>query len=280
MSIPNSSEIKGIFRSLRDRNPLIHCITNYVTVNDCANILLACGASPVMADDSAEVEEITALSQALYLNIGTLNQRTITAMLLAGKTANRLNRPILLDPVGAGASKLRTETALKLIEQLSPDVIRGNLSEIKALAGFEMATRGVDADLSDFCIASRLPAIVKMAKSLSHRWKSIVCITGPIDVIACLEKGYLIYNGCDMMPKVTGTGCMLSAMTTAYLAANKNVIMDAMLVALCAMGVSGEIAQERMKQKDGNASFRNYLIDAVCNLTETQLIRRAKYESA
>ena len=115
------------------RSPLIHCITNYVTVNDCANILLACGGSPIMADDAGEVEEITSLCDGLVLNIGTLNQRTVTSMELAGKRANQLGHPVVLDPVGAGASALRTRTALELVKKLRLAVIRGNLSEIKTL---------------------------------------------------------------------------------------------------------------------------------------------------
>ena len=147
--------LKTAFENLRSRSPLIHNITNYVTVNDCANMVLACGASPIMADDAAEVEEITAICGGLNINIGTLNSRTVTSMLLAGKKANQLGHPVVLDPVGAGASHLRTDTAFRLLREVQFTVIRGNISEIKTLASGAGTTKGVDADVahrvSAFC---------------------------------------------------------------------------------------------------------------------------------
>ena len=140
---------QNLFANVRAKSPLVHNITNYVTVNDCANIVLACGASPIMADDAAEVEDITSLCAGLNLNIGTLNSRTIPSMLLAGHTANRLGRPVVLDPVGAGASHLRTETALRLLREVKFTVIRGNISEIRTLAAGSGTTKGVDADAAD-----------------------------------------------------------------------------------------------------------------------------------
>ena len=140
---------KDIFENVRKNRPLIHNVTNYVTVNDCANILLACGASPIMADEKEEVAEITSICAGLVVNIGTLNSRTIASMRIAGKRANELNRPVVLDPVGAGASKLRTETATSLLEEIKFAVIRGNISEIKTLALGVGTTKGVDADVAD-----------------------------------------------------------------------------------------------------------------------------------
>ena len=140
---------KNIFENVRKKCPLIHNITNYVTVNDCANIVIACGASPIMSDDKNEVADITAICAGLNINIGTLNSRTIESMIIAGKTSNQLNHPVVLDPVGAGASKLRTETAIKLVEEVKFAVIRGNISEIKTLASGSGTTKGVDADVAD-----------------------------------------------------------------------------------------------------------------------------------
>ena len=134
---------------VREKGPLVHCITNYVTVNDVANILLACGGSPIMSDEIQDVEDITSLCGGLVINIGTLDQRTIPAMFAAGKRANALGHPVLLDPVGAGASALRTRTALELMEELDLAVIRGNISEIKTLAAGSGTTQGVDADVAD-----------------------------------------------------------------------------------------------------------------------------------
>ena len=137
-----------IIRQIRERMPLVHCITNYVTVNDVANVLLAVGARPIMADDPAEAAEITALCAGLCLNIGTLNERTIPSMLAAGKAARALGRPVVLDPVGAGASRLRTETALRIMDEVHPAAVRGNISEIRTLAAGSGRTQGVDAAAS------------------------------------------------------------------------------------------------------------------------------------
>ena len=142
-------DFETILGNVRSRVPLVHNITNYVTVNDCANILLACGGSPIMSDDEGDVEDITAICGGLNINIGTLNKNTIPSMFLAGRRANALNHPVLLDPVGAGASKLRTETAAGLIAEVQFTVIRGNISEIKALAQGSGTTKGVDADEAD-----------------------------------------------------------------------------------------------------------------------------------
>ena len=153
------------FENVRSTCPLIHNITNYVTVNDCANMVLACGASPIMADDAAEVEEITTICGGLNINIGTLNSRTITSMLLAGKKANLLGHPVVLDPVGAGASQLRTDTAYRLLREVKFTVIRGNISEIKTLASGAGTTKGVDADVADKVTEENLDSAVVVAIS-------------------------------------------------------------------------------------------------------------------
>ena len=165
---------QSIFANVRARSPLVHNITNYVTVNDCANMVLACGASPIMADDAAEVEDITSLCAGLNLNIGTLNSRTIPSMLLAGHTAHRLGRPVVLDPVGAGASHLRTETALRLLREVKPTVIRGNISEMRTLAVGSGTTKGVDADASDKITEETLDSAVAFAKSFAARTGAVI----------------------------------------------------------------------------------------------------------
>ena len=161
-----------MLEKVRETCPLIHNITNYVTVNDCANILLACGASPIMADDEEEVCEITSLCAGLNINIGTLNSRTIASMLKAGKKANELGHPVVLDPVGAGASKLRTETALRLLDEVRFAVIRGNVSEIKTLANGSGSTKGVDADIADRVTEENLGDAVSFAKAFSFTWRT------------------------------------------------------------------------------------------------------------
>ena len=162
----------SIFQNVRTRHPLIHNITNYVTVNDCANMVLACGASPIMADDRAEVAEITTICAGLNINIGTLNSRTIDSMLIAGKRANELNHPVVLDPVGVGASELRTSTAMKLINEINFTVIRGNISEIKTLASGSGTTKGVDADVADKVTEENLDKAVAFAKSFAAKTRN------------------------------------------------------------------------------------------------------------
>ena len=168
---------RNILANVRAKSPLVHNITNYVTVNDCANIVLACGASPIMADDAAEVEDITSLCAGLNLNIGTLNSRTIPSMLLAGHTANRLGRPVVLDPVGAGASHLRTETALRLLREVKFTVIRGNISEIRTLAAGSGTTKGVDANTADKVTDETLDKTVAFAKAFAARTGAVVAVT-------------------------------------------------------------------------------------------------------
>ena len=269
--------------NVRRRRPLIHCITNYVTANDCANILLACGGSPIMADDPGEVEEITALCGGLNLNIGTLNTRTVPAMLAAGKKANELGHPVVLDPVGAGASALRTDTALRLLEQIRFSVIRGNISEIKALAlgrGFTTgaSTQGVDADAGDAVRSETLAEAVRFARGFAKKTGAVVAVTGAIDIVAGADRAWCIFNGHPMMSAVTGTGCQLSALTAAFAAANPDRVPEAAAAAVCAMGVCGELAHRRLSERDGNASYRNYIIDAAYRLDGDTLDKMAKYE--
>ncbi|NLA69459.1 MAG: hydroxyethylthiazole kinase, partial [Clostridiales bacterium] len=181
--------------NLRNTTPLIHNITNYVTVNDCANILLACGGSPIMSDDIREVEEITSICGGLNINIGTLNGNTVKSMLAAGLKANELGHPVVLDPVGAGASAMRTETALNLLDKVHFSVIRGNISEIKTLALGSGSTKGVDADIADKVTPDNLDQAVAFAKDFARRTGSVIAITGAIDIVADDKKAFCITNG-------------------------------------------------------------------------------------
>ena len=259
---------KTEFENLRRTCPLIHNITNYVTVNDCANMVLACGASPIMADDAAEVEDITTICGGLNINIGTLNSRTITSMLLAGKKANALGHPVVLDPVGAGASRLRTDTAYRLLRDVKFAVIRGNISEIKTLASGTGTTKGVDADVADKVTEENLDSAVAFAKKFAAQTGAVIAITGAIDIVADAQKAYVI----------TGTGCQLSALTAAFVTANPGHPLEAAAAAVCAMGLAGEIAHKRLTPQDGNATYRSYIIDAIYNMTPDQLEEGANYE--
>ena len=270
--------MKICIENVKKKTPLIHNITNYVTVNDCANILLACGGSPIMSDDKNEVAEITAICGGLNINIGTLNERTVDAMLIAGKKANELNHPVVLDPVGAGASALRTNIANKLIEEIKFTVIRGNISEIKTLAGSSSKTQGVDANVADKVTDENLDNAIAFAKAFSEKAGAVVAITGAIDIVCNSHKAFIIRNGHPMMSNVTGTGCMLSAITAAYVTANPDFTLEATAAAVCSMGLAGEIAYNRLTESGGNSSYRNYIIDAIYNMTPEQLEKGAKYE--
>ena len=270
--------MKRQFDLLRKTMPLIHNITNYVTVNDVANILLACGGSPIMSDEVEDVEDITSICNGLNINIGTLHKSSIEGMLRAGKKANNLHHPILLDPVGAGASKFRTETVLRLMQELNLAVIRGNISEIKTLALGSGTTKGVDADVSDAVTEENLEQAIEFVKAFSKKTGTIIAVTGRIDLVTDGNRCYVIRNGRPEMGKITGTGCQLSGMMTAFITANPDEMLEAAAAAVCAMGLAGEIGWSRMQTGDGNATYRNRIIDAIYNMTGDILEKGANYE--
>lgn len=252
--------------NVRQSVPLVHCITNYVTVNDCANVLLACGGSPIMSDEAEDVEDIQTICGGLVLNIGTLNVNTIEGMHAAAAQATKLGHPIVLDPVGAGASGLRTHTASDLLDAYDVKVIRGNMSEMKALAGAATSTRGVDVNPDDAVTEDNLAESASFAKSLAEKTGAVVAITGAIDIVADAQRAFAIKNGTPIMGKITGSGCMLTCVVAAYAVANPDNLLNAVTAAVASMGVAGEMALARMQPVDGNASFRTYLIDALFNL--------------
>jgi len=263
--------------NVRKHVPLVHNITNYVTVNDVANVLLACGGSPIMSDEPEDVEDITTICSGLNINIGTLNQRSIEAMFAAGRRAQQLGHILVLDPVGAGASKLRTETAFKLMEELKFDVIKGNISEIKTLALGSGTTRGVDADVADAVTEQNLSAAVQFVKEFARRAGCVVAITGAIDLVSDGDICYVIRNGRPEMEDVTGAGCQLSGLVAAFAAANPDKLKAA-AAAVAGMGLAGEIGWNRMEEGDGNSTYRNRMIDAIYNMTGEILNEGAKYE--
>lgn len=260
----DKKRIAEIADAVREKRPLVHCITNYVTVNDCANALLAVGASPVMADDEREIADIVAIASALVINIGTLNERTIRSMESAGKEAAKRGIPVILDPVGAGASKLRTETALSLIAEIPFAVIRGNASEIRTLATGTGTTRGVDASESD-AATDRFDALKDEAARLAQKTGAVIAITGATDIVSDGAKAYAIRNGHPLMGRITGSGCMLSAITGAFATTRTGSPIDAVAAALATMGLAGEKAA-RAEAKRGTGRFRASLIDALSYL--------------
>lgn len=264
--------LEEIIQQTRHKRPLVHCITNYVSANDCANLLLGCGASAIMADDPEEAAEVTAMCDGLVLNMGTPNPRKLEALLIAGREANRLGHPVVLDPVGVGSSAMRQEAARKLLEQVHFAVIRGNATEIATLVRGTAAHRGVDADEQN-------DATEANARQLARKTGAMVIVSGDTDMVTDGATLYRVHNGHPMMRTVTGAGCQLSALVGAYVTANPDKPLQAALAAVCAMGLCGESAHRRLTPMDGNASYRNYILDAICNLTPKALEEGANYET-
>lgn len=270
--------LQEIHRNTQKLVPLVHNITNYVTANDCANITLACGGSPIMADDILEVEEVTAMSNALVINTGTLNERTVKAMFVAGRKANELELPVILDPVGVGATRLRSDTIMNLMKEVYFSVIRGNSSEIRAITG-NGNTRGVDASLKEQITDVTVDEAIELAKWTSKRTGAVIVITGRIDLIADHDKVCLIRNGHPMMSRVTGTGCMLTSMIGSFCGANPDKLYEACISAVCAMGMAGEYAYEKiMERNEGTASYRQYIIDFISKMDDLLIEKGAKLE--
>lgn len=255
-------------RLLRERKRLVHNITNYVSMNYIANALLACGASPVMAHAIDEVEEMVALAGALVLNIGTLTPVWVDAMVKAGREANRLNVPVVLDPVGAGATRLRTESAKRLMGEVRVSVIRGNASEILALARAKSPTLGVDAIHS-------VDEAADVAVALAHETDVTVAVTGEIDFVTDGLRAYLVHNGHPLMGRVTGTGCVASAIVAAFLAVDGDGVNGA-ATALAFFGLAGETAAAKSA---GPGSFQTALLDSLYAMDEEALRRGTKIKT-
>ena len=269
-------DLKSTLTAVRGNKPLVQCITNFVTVNDCANIILAAGGSPTMASHPLEVEEAVCGVQALVCNMGAIDK--VDSMILAGKAANRLGIPVVLDPVGAGGTQLRRDAVKRLLDEVHFTVIRGNASEIRYLAGQQSAGSGVDVSDVDEITERNLESAVSMAVELAERLETVIAVSGKFDVISDGKESCVLNNGCATMARITGSGCMLTALIGAFCGGNRNYF-SAACSAVAAMGICGEIAEEkRIRNGTGNATFRTDLIDAVFNLTEEQLEEGVRYE--
>ncbi|SHJ34538.1 hydroxyethylthiazole kinase [Clostridium amylolyticum] len=269
-------KVIDLLAKLREEKPLVHHITNYVTVNDCANITLAIGASPVMADDINEVEEMVSMASSLVLNIGTLNERTIHSMLAAGKKANDLNIPIVLDPVGVGATSYRTGTAKRLIKELNISVIKGNISEISTLYGMDARTKGVDAEESGDVSENDIQSKIEIAKKLASNLNCVIAITGAIDIITDGIKVYTVENGDVIMSRITGTGCMCASLIGSFCAVSSNALEGA-LAGVLSMGIVGEIAKEKIGiSHKGTGSLKVEIMDGIYNLNKDIITKRGK----
>lgn len=254
-------------KRLREKKPLIHNITNYVVMNYTANALLACGASPVMAHAQEEVEEMVSLAGALVLNIGTLTPYWIDSMLKAGKRANELNTPIILDPVGSGATKLRTDSAKRLIDELSVSVVRGNASEVLSLAREGSRTKGVDSIHS-------VDDAAEAALTLSRELNTTLAITGAVDLVTDGKDIHRVSNGHELMGYVTGTGCTATVVIGAFLAVDQNAL-TATTTGLAYFGLAGEKAASKVSTP---GSFQVGLLDALYSIDEKQMQEGAKIQ--
>lgn len=254
---------------IRQKAPVIHNITNFVVMNSSANILLAIGASPVMAHCRAEVEEMTSLANALVLNIGTIQEDWVESMICAAKTANSIGIPVVLDPVGAGATKLRTQAIETIMTNCSISVLRGNCSEILSLADSDIKTKGVDTTLvvSD--------QVVDVAKKIALEKNCIIAISGKKDCITDGIKVYRVENGQPIMTKVTGTGCGLTAVTAAFCAVAKNDFLSATAAAFAFYGLCGDLA---IKTSDNPGSFNIAFIDNLYSAGSEEIKRHLKVE--
>lgn len=262
---------------VREKAPLVQCITNFVTVNDCANIILASGGSPSMSEDIREVEESVCGASALVCNMGAID--FVDSMIVAGKKANSLDTPVVLDPVAAGGTQLRRDMSGRLLQNVHFAAIRGNASEIRFLAGQQTPGSGVDVRAGDAVTEENLAEAVAMTEALAKKLGSVIAISGALDVISDGAQTVILRNGCATMARITGSGCMLTSMIGAFCGAMPEDPFSATVAAMAVMGIAGELAEKRrMENGTGNATFRNDLIDAVFNMTQTQLLEGIRYE--
>jgi len=254
--------------AIRERRPLVHQITNYVVMNETANATLALGALPVMAHALEEVEEMASGAGALVLNIGTLSRHWIEAMLLAAKAANRAGVPVVLDPVGAGATNLRTETAKRLLDETEIAVVRGNAAEVATLVGRQSEIRGVES-------IGAGDSGSELAKTAAATLGCVVAVTGPVDHVSDGDHAVAVANGHELLATVSGTGCMSSAITGCFLAVAADRPLEAATEALVAFGLAGEYAAQGAT---GPGSFHVNLYDALYNLDPGTLDERARID--
>jgi hydroxyethylthiazole kinase len=253
--------------NIKKFNPLIHNITNYVAANFQANVLLAIGASPVMAHSEDEVEDMVAISDALVLNIGTPTKSIVNSMIIAGKRAKELKKPVILDPVGAGATKFRNNAIEKILSEVNVDIIRGNASEIGAICGMEGNTKGVDSVIEP-------EEVLKSAVDFSNKTGTVVVISGATDYIVSGEEVIKCHNGVPLLGKITGSGCAVTSIIGAFSAVEENKAF-ASLFGLGLFGIAGEIAFANAK---GPGSFYSLLIDSLYNITPDVFMKKLKFD--
>ena len=274
------NKIDKTLKDIREKNALTHCITNSVTINDCANAVLAIGGSPFMAEDAEELEEVVTIADVLVINIGKLSKEQIESMHISSKTANKTNTPIILDPVGVGVTELRNKTTMDLINSYDIAAIRGNITEIKAIAKLagvldeSNTAKGVDVNIDDIITEENLKDNGELICELAAKLNTTILASGPIDILSDGNLTVAIDNGDDMMPLITGSGCMLSSIVGSCIGGSNS--FDGTLVAILAMNIAGERARAKVDEKDeGTGSFRTYLIDYLYKTDSETLIEKA-----
>ncbi len=273
-------KIEKTLKDIKEKNALTHCITNSVTINDCANAVLAIGGSPFMAEDAEELEEVVTIADVLVINIGKLSKNQIESMHISSKTANKTNTPIILDPVGVGVTELRNKTTMDLINNYDIAAIRGNITEIKAIAQLagvldeSNTAKGVDVNIDDIITEDNLQANGELICELAEKLDTTILASGPIDILSDGKTTIAIDNGDDMMPLITGSGCMLSSIVGSCIGGSNP--FDGSLVAILAMNIAGEKARAKVDEKDeGTGSFRAYLIDYLYKTDSETLVNEA-----
>jgi hydroxyethylthiazole kinase len=260
--------VGNIYEEISKAKPLIHHLTNWVTIYDCANMTRVFGALPVMAHAKEESGDMAKIASALVLNIGTLTPEFINSMIVAAKSANEKGIPVILDAVGVGATKLRDDKAFELLNKVKIDIIKGNSSEIAKLAGEDVMTKGVEA--------TKVEAnLIEVAKKLAKERKATVVITGAQDIVTDGEKVYLVNNGHEMMGSIVGTGCMAASVIGCFAGVEKDYC-NAAAAALACYGIAGELAAPKSK---GPGSFKENFYDEVYNLTKKKIDEMVKVES-
>ena len=260
-------------KNVKEISPLTFCITNFVTVTDCANAALAIGASPIMSNGAEEGGEIVNIASALVINIGTLSKAQNELMRNSANQAKEIDKPIIFDPVGAGVSALRNDMTKEIVENYPLALIRGNMSEIKAITKFSVA-KGVDVAASDVISKDNLAVNGLLVKELAKELNTVVIASGPIDIISDGDVTFCLENGDEMMPLITGSGCMLTTIMGSYVGANDPLIGG--ITACALMAVAGENAADYVRKNDlGTGSFRTLLIDNLYKLTAEELVERA-----
>lgn len=265
------TDLLKIRHQVKAEKPLIHCITNHISINDCANVVLAVGAKPIMAEHPAEVSDITAASKALAVNLGNITDTRMKSMLISGKTALEKSIPTIIDIVGVGCSKLRLDFTKKFIFECHPSVIKGNMSELKALCGLESGAKGIDVGEKDRITNDNMANSMSMLKTLSLKTGSVIVATGVIDIITNGTDTYLIENGCEMLSMITGTGCMLNVLAATFIS-DKNII-GGIVLATAFMGICGELSQH----VELLGKFKTTLLDYIFSMSDYQFKEKIRY---